>query len=164
MRNSHAQNDYYSMAEQKMKLLTTVTLNETQEFNMNLFDTKDMLTQSKIENNSGGEEDNTIEGQSEDGFKMKMAPYKSPNASPRNPIEELKESNRLNDSHLGPHDNLNKSDLQVRGLRAGSFKSLQGFEDESYDEGVFLNHPREKVDFMPFQRPDDQPQYQGKLS
>lgn len=164
MRNTQGQNDYYSMAEQKMKLLTTVTLNETQEMNMNLFDTKDMLSQSKIENNSGGDEENTIEGQSEDGFKMKMAPYKSPGYSPRNPIEESKESNRLNDSHLGPHDNLNKSDLPVRGLRAGSFQSLQGFENESYDEGMFLNHPREKVDFISYQRSEEQPVYQGKLS
>lgn len=159
------------MAEQKSKLLTTITFNEnSDELDRTPgFDTQDMLEKSQIRSQSQNEEEdsNTIEGQSEDEFKLNIKPY-----GQNSPKEENK-LNGLNDSELGLRDEHNRSDIWVRQLRAGSFASHQAFggyysdsnhNDSLNDDYIYLNNPREKVAKPTQFRPADEGRMQAKLS
>lgn len=116
------------------------------------------------------DESNTVEGQSEESFKLQIKPYQdqSPRKSPR---EEMKTSNRLNDSHLFK-DELNKSETNVRQLRTGSFKSLQGFGDQYTDsnyndsqiEDNMYHNSRERLEQTVIGHTAGVSRYQGKLS
>lgn len=162
------------MAEQKSKLLTTITLNEkTEDYaNVPAFDTKDMLFQGEIDEEAEhlDDENNTIEGQSEDSFKLQIRPYQDPSVR-KSPREEMKTSNRLNDSHLFKEE-LNKSEINVRQLRAGSFKSFQGFGDQytdsNYNDSQIEDHmyhnSRERLEHTVIGHPTGAAGYQGKLS
>lgn len=79
MNQNNFQNNYYSIAEQKSKLLTTITL---QDLSMDpdetpVFERRDLSSSNISDVNSELEDDNnTIEGQSEESFKLHMSPYK----------------------------------------------------------------------------------------
>lgn len=166
---------YYSIAEQKSKLLTTITLNENSED----LSVKEILKRNLVENpfETDTEDENTIEGQSEDSFKLHISPYKKSSrddymrktSSQMNKLEEWK--HRINESRLTTETNL--KDTQTRQLRVGSFKSLRDIDDSRSEsdanrslfvETTYLNKPREKLGMKPGERTPGEPKYQGKLS
>ena len=146
--NKLEQNEYYSLSEQKTKLLATVTLNQ---YSAESSAGKGILNQNSKNSPNQAEDDfNTLSGQNEEDYTVSP---KSKQIKETRPGKEERKSAIINDSEFDP-ESIEEYDLSPgHGLRAGSFKSLQDWGDndsESNNESrnnshIYLNYPREKM-------------------
>lgn len=164
------------MAEQKSKLLTTITLNNNGEEFDNKFILRSGLIVDPNEDRSDDNQ-NTIEGESEESFKMNVKNFKNSqefNDYLNNKEERKKYNNnmqmKINSSKMFKEDEENPS--PTRQLRAGSFASFQGFMDDTdsaannslYGDIAYIENPRDKLKMTPEDRKGFEPRYQAKLS
>ena len=143
-KHSNEQNEYYSLSEQKSKLLATVTLNE---FSLDNSFGKGILNEEIRELPHDLEEDTKKASiHFEDGLELKA-----------NFIQIAKQQEHkaamINNSEFDP-ESFDRGDLSPgRELRAGSFKSLQNWGDDDSESNFgsrsnsnfYLNYPREKI-------------------
>jgi hypothetical protein len=162
------------MAEQKSKLMTTITLNDNyEELDIKSILKKDLIA-DPIEDKS---EDisNNIEGESEDSFQMNVFKFKEPEEYKKfaHNKEEQKGYDKVRDMKINnskkfredAEDNQNPG----RQLRVGSFASFQGFGDgfESgannslYGDATYLD---KNVQMIASESKRYEPEYHGKYS
>ena len=149
--NSKQNNEYFSIDEQKSKLLSTVTFNEYNTYDTNppILNTKDILNNSGVlRSGLSLNNEDTIEDQSDNSFKMHIEsqdthhiPFQCIDKSPLIEENEHYKFSQLSKIKLN-HQNDN---IHFRNYRINSFNSVQGLGEQLSEIGqdhLYLKYPR----------------------